>query len=166
MIINTKVSFKQYAKLLFALAYKKPLMKILVCVAGLLLGWIVCYHLNLLELPKPLIYQYLTLILISIVQPAFIFFMIWRNYQSSNYLREPLQMELTQEEIAITGESFYMEIYWKKMYKIVEEAHWFVIYQNNLSAIIIPKKGLHGNEMEDLKKILAGISEVPVSLKS
>jgi hypothetical protein len=80
-------------------------------------------------------------------------------------LRETLEMELTQKEIKITGESFYMEILWDRMFKIVEEPNWFLIYQNNLSAIIIPKKDMQNGEINSFRKMLRGIKNVPVDLQ-
>jgi len=165
MKIKTKVSFKEYVKLLYSLAYRKPIMRLLIGVSVLTLLWIVLFYLHIFDLPKPIIYQYITLLLIAVVQPIVIYSTIWQNYHSSNHLRETLEMELTEEEIKITGESFYMEILWQKMFKIVEEPHWFLIYQNNLSAILIPKKELSSSEITDFKKILKQVPNVPVQLK-
>jgi hypothetical protein len=140
-------------------------MKVLISLAFLILLWIIFYYLNLFNLPKPIIYQYITLILIVVVQPTVIYITICRNYKSSNHLRETLEMELTQKEIKITGESFYMEILWDRMFKIVEEPNWFLIYQNNLSAIIIPKKDMQNGEINSFRKMLQGVKNVPVDLQ-
>jgi hypothetical protein len=164
MKIKTKISFKQYRKLLFSIAYKKPLMKVILGIGCIMLIWILSYHLHFLELPKPQIYQYITLILISVVQPTVIYWTIKRNYDSSNHLREELEIELTRNEIKILGESFYTEITWKKIFKIDEKTNWFLIYQNNLSAIIIPKKDFRKPQLEEFKQIVKAITGVPVHL--
>jgi hypothetical protein len=163
--IKSQVSFKQYRKLLFSLAYKKPMMKALLCVAFAMVVWIVGYYLHLLPVPKPKIYQYITLVLITVVQPTMIYFTIKRNYYSSNQLGEPLEIQITQHEIKIWGESFYTEIAWKKIYKIDELTKWFLIYQNSLSAIIIPKSSFHGAQLREFKSMLREINNVPVHLK-
>lgn len=163
--IRSKISFKQYRKLLFSLAYKKHMMKLLLCVAFAMVVWIVSYYLHLLPVPEPKIYQYLTLVLITVVQPSVIYFTIKRNYYSSNHLGEPLEIQLTQHEIKMHGESFYTEIAWKKIFKIDELTNWFLIYQNSLSAIIIPKSSFHNTQLQEFKKILRGINNVPVHLK-
>ena len=146
MIIKTRVPFKEYRKLLFGLAYRKPIMIVLLSVAFLMLSWILSYYLHLLPLPEPGYYQFITLGLITIVQPVFIYSMIWRIYYSSNVLRETLEIELTPEEIRLTGESFYTRIAWEKMYRVSELKKWYLVYQNSLSAIIIPKRFFHDNE--------------------
>src|ERR1700712_2609148 len=105
MKIKSRVSFKEYRKLLFGLTYKKPMMKVIVCIALAMLVWISGYYLHFLPVPKPEIYQYITLIVITVVQPVVIYWTIKRNYDSSNHLRELLEIELTQDEIKIPRHS-------------------------------------------------------------
>lgn len=81
MTIKTKVNFKEYLKLLYTLAYEKTVLRLLVGVAMLILLWIIFYYLNIFSLPKPLIYQYVTLVLITLVQPISIYVTIRRNYK-------------------------------------------------------------------------------------
>lgn len=161
MVIQTKVTFREYAKLLYSLVYQKPMMRLLVSVAAVLLLWILLFHLNLFNLPTPTIYQYITLGLIALVQPIVVFFTIWRNYHSSNHLRETLKMEMTKSELKITGESFYLEVKWEKLFKIVRKRHYFLAYQNNLSAIIIPIKDMSAVEIAEFKEILDNLTRVP-----
>jgi hypothetical protein len=163
MTIKTKVTFKEYVKLLFGLAYQRPIMKLLVSVAVLLILWILFYHLNIINLPKPLIYQYITLALLVVVQPTVIYTTIRTVYYSSNQISEPLEMQILPEAIKIHGKSFYMEATWDKMFKIVEKQNWFLIYQNSLSAIIIPKKAMQDEEITSFKKILKEV-DCPVEL--
>jgi hypothetical protein len=163
--VKSKISFKQYRKLLFGLAYKKPMMKVLIGVAFSTLVWILGYYFHLLPVPKPQIYQYITLVLITVVQPTAIYFTIKRNYYSSNHLGEQMEIELTQTEIKVCGQSFLTEIEWKKIYKIEELTKWFLIYQNSLSTIIISKTAFHGTQLQQFKRILKGIKNVPVHLK-
>ncbi|MBD3583891.1 YcxB family protein [Flavobacterium selenitireducens] len=164
MKITTKVSFGEYARLLFSLTYQRPIMKVLVGIAILLLLWVACYYFGLLDLPEPLIYQFATLVLILVVQPIVIFTTIRKTYHSSNHISEILKMEILKDEIRIVGESFYMEVRWDKMFKIVEKPKWFLIYQNSLSAIIVPKKDLTSNEKETFIQTLKGLKNVPVEL--
>lgn len=160
MKLKVKVSIRQYLKILFSLAYTRPLMILLVCFAFLLVLWIALYHLEILNLPEPVIYQYITLLLIAVIQPSVIFITIIRNYYSSNHLRETLEMDLAENEIRIRGESFYMEILWPKIYKIVEKKKWFLIYQNNLSAILIPKKDLSREQIKQIQEILGSVKTI------
>jgi len=157
MKLKTNVSFRQYLKLLFGLAYEKPVLRLLLGLAGLVILWIVLHALDLFNLPEPQIYQYITLLLILIIQPLAIFYTIRRNYYSSNYLMETLQMELTKNDVKITGETFYMEILWSKVYRVDERTNWFMIYTNNLSAIIIPKNDLTEAKKTQVREIVKAV---------
>lgn len=72
---------------------------------------------------------------------------------------EPLEMEVTSQEIKIKGDSFYLEIKWHKVFKIVEKANWFLLYQNSLSAILIPKNVLSGDEVIRFRNILKKVND-------
>lgn len=165
MTIKTKISFKQYVKLLYGLTYKKPIMIVILCVAFAMMTWITAYYLNFLPVPKPTYYQYLTLILITAVQPLVIFWTVKRNYESSSHLKEKLEIEFTDKEIKITGDSFYTELTWAKTYKVVELKDWFMIYQNTLSAILIPKKSFLLNQNEEFKQMLISNPAIDLHLK-
>ena len=89
MTINTKISFKEYAKLLLKLAYRKPMMKVIVSVAALMLLWIITSYLDVLPLPKPTYYQYSTLFLIAVAQPLVIYSTIRKSYYSGSPLIQP-----------------------------------------------------------------------------
>jgi len=160
MKLKAKVTIRQYLKLLFSLAYSKPVMIFLICFALLLVLWITLFHLDILNLPEPVIYQYITLLLIAVIQPTVILTTIIRNYYSSNHLRETLDIDLSDDKIKIKGESFYMEILWTKIYKLSEKKNWFLIYQNNLSAILIPKKDLSTNQIKQIQEILGSVKTI------
>jgi hypothetical protein len=167
MKIKTSISFKEYAKLLFDLTYKRPMIRVIVGVALLMVAWITGYYSGILPVPKPTYYQYITLIIITVIQPLAIYSTIWKNYHSSSHLKESLEIEFTSKEIKIKGDSFYTELTWAKMYKVVELNRWFLIYQNNLSAVIVPKKSFHSvEEIEEFKRLLRSLHSIPLHLKS
>lgn len=163
MQIKSNVTFKEYLKLLYKLTYERPVMKLILAFAGIILLWIIFYYLNIFNLPEPIIYQYITLVLIIIVQPIVIYTTIRRNYFSSNYLMEPLEMEITSQEIKIKGDSFYLEIKWHKVFKIVEKGNWFLLYQNSLSAILIPKNVMSDDEVDKFRRILKKVDADVIS---
>lgn len=165
MTIKTKISFKEYCRLLFHLTYKRTILKVIVGVGLAMIIWILGYYLHILPVPKPEIYQYITLTLIAVAQPTAIYWIVKRNYDSSNHLGEQLEIDITQDEISIRGESFYTELGWNSIFKVEEEAKYFLIYQNTLSAIIISKKYLTKMETEEIKNIFNSISNVPVHFK-
>jgi len=166
MTIKTKISFEDYCRLLFTLTYKRTILKIIVGVGFAMIIWILGYYFHFLPVPKPKIYQYITLTLIAIVQPTAIYLLIKRNYNSNNHLAEQLEIKVTTNEINVRGKSFYTELVWKNIFKVDEETNYLLIYQNTLSAIIISKKDLTEKEMQELKRILKSIPNVPIHLRN
>lgn len=77
-------------------------------------------------------------------------------------MQEALEMEISQKEIKITGKSYYMEVKLENLFKIVEKAKWFLMYQNNLSAIIVSKKDMNSSDLKTIRKIITEIDNVPV----
>jgi hypothetical protein len=53
-----------------------------------------------------------------------------------------------------------MEILWTKIYKLAEKKNWFLIYQNNLSAILIPKKDLSTHQIKQIQEILGSVKTI------
>lgn len=166
MIINTEITFAEYRNLLFGLTYRKPLMKIVLGIALAMIVWISGYYLKFLPVPEPKIYQYITLGLITVVQPCAIYWTIKQNFQSSTHLGQETKIDLTEEKIKLHGECIYMEIEWKSIFKVVEIKSSFLVYQNSLSAIIIPKKDFPGLEHEELRNILLKIPGLAVHLRN
>jgi hypothetical protein len=165
LTIKMQLSFKEYAKLLLTLTYRKPVMILLITAVIILLVWIVCYHAGISHLPEPTIYQYFTLFLICLVQPIVIYSTIWKNYHSSNLLKEQLEITFTETQIKIRDESFYAEYDWQKIYRVYELKNWYLIYQNNLSAITIPKKAFEHNEWSFIS-LLKSIPNISINLKN
>ena len=50
------------------------------------------------------------------------------------------------------------------MYKIVEGKNGYLVYQNSLSNIIIPKRFFHDNEEAAFRKLLLAIPALPLHL--
>lgn len=139
-------------------------MKVILIVAVTLLLWIAGYHFHFLPVARPESYQYITLLFITVVQPCAIYWTIKRNFDSSTQLGEQLEIELTENEIKVHGETYYTEMRWESVFKIDERTNWLLIYQNNLSAIIIPKRDFTDAQQEELRQILTSIPKVPVHL--
>jgi hypothetical protein len=140
-------------------------MRVIIGVGCLMLLWIVGYYLHFLPVPEPQIYQYIAVTLIAIVQPLGIYLTIKRGYESSNHLGEKLEIETAEDKLSVKGQSFYTELLWNKLFKIVEERDHILIYENTLTAVIIDKTDLGEKELEEFKNILSSIPQVPVHLR-
>lgn len=164
MKINVFVSFRQYVKLIYRLTYGKVFMKVIVTAGLLIASWVIAYYSGF-KIPKPQYYHYITLTLIFIVQPGLIYFTIRRSYRSSSHLREKLEITFDPDIIKIKGESFYTELQWNKMYKITELHNWILIYQNTLSAILLPKESFTDNMLEEFKILVKNLQGPVIKIK-
>lgn len=164
MTIHTFISFKQYVKLIYRLTYGKPFMKIIVGAGLLIASWVIGWYAGI-NLPKPAYYHYVTLSLIFVAQPALIYMTIRRSYRSSNHLQEHLEIVFIADLIKIKGESFYMELNWNNMYKITELKKWFLIYQNTLSAILLPKESFKKNTPDEFRSLAKSFKGPVIKLK-
>jgi hypothetical protein len=159
------VGFREYVWLLYGVAYKKPMMWVILGVGLCMLTWVVGYRCGLSFLPEPQFYQCTTLGLIFLVQPTVIYLTIRRTYVSSNHLGETLEMTFDPELIRITGESFYTELAWARIFKVVELRKWYMIYQNTLSAVLVPKRAFNGKEEAAFRQVVRTVAGPKVHLK-
>jgi hypothetical protein len=139
-------------------------MKIIVCAGLLMASWIIAFYAGL-RVPKPAYYQYATLGLIFFARPSLIYLTIRRSYRSSSHLQEHLEIYFTSYLIKIKGESFYTELQWEKMYKVSELHNWFLIYQNTLSAILLPKESFTGKTQDEFKSLVKSLHGPILKLK-
>jgi hypothetical protein len=163
--IKTSITLREYLGLLLKLTYRKPVMIFILFVDVLVITWIILSHLDVEGIPEVTFFQYCTTILITIVQPIVICHTIMRNYQSSNHLQERIITEFTPEVIKIKGDSFYTELTWIKIYKVKELKNWYLIYQNNLSAILLCKSAFGEKGLQDFKHFLQQIPGLNLHLK-
>src|SRR4051812_32486938 len=105
MTIRNQISFNQYRRLLFRLIYRKPIMKVIIGVGVLMLTWIAGFYLHLLPIPEPEIFQFIALGLISVFQPAGIYWTVKRSYDSSSHLGVPLEMDITPAILKMKADS-------------------------------------------------------------
>lgn len=162
--IKTRISFEQYAALLFRLTYKKPALIVIVCVGLVMVSWVLGSAWGLSFLPEPQFFQYVTVALIFLVQPLFILSTIRRTYVSSDHLGEPLEMVFDAEHIRITGKSFYTERAWAKLFKVVELHEWYMIYHNSLSAVLVPKRSFKKAQAREFEELLRSVPGLDLRL--
>ena len=152
MKIETKLSFKEYLRLMFLLTYKKPFMVFLSGIGVIMFIGSLFYFLGIkVPVDKPPYFQLIFGFSIIALLPFSIYRSAKKNFSSSGRLQEKITYEFLEDAIRITGESFNSELTWEKIYKITELRNWILIYQNRLVANIIPKKSF-GNSLGEFKE--------------
>jgi hypothetical protein len=166
MTIKTTIDSKQYLKLMFMLAYKKPVLILLVLFDLLMITWVVGYYMKWISwLPEPEYPQYLSILLITFVQPAVIYFTIRKNYKTSIRLYGEVTITFSREKVITSGRLFYAEYLWCTAYKLVELKNWFLIYENNFAAILIDKKDLSPEDQQQFRELVKTIPHLHLKLR-
>lgn len=148
------------------LAYRKPVLILLVIFDVLMVAWVVSYFMEWLELPEPEYPQYMAIFLISIVQPVVILLTVRKNYKSSTRLNGEMKLTFTSEKLIVSGHLFYSEFSWHKAYKLVEHKNWFLIYENTLAAVLIHKDDLSKDEQQKFRALIKTIPDLDLRLRS
>ncbi|MDO6391882.1 YcxB family protein [Pontibacter sp. BT731] len=69
-----------------------------------------------------------------------------RVYKTTNAVHEPIAYTFSDAGVHLKGKTFESELNWSGLYKIVETKAYFVFYQNNVAANLVPKKSFDSKE--------------------
>ena len=164
MIIETKLDFKSYLKLMYSLTYRKPIM-IFITIVGLIMFLSSIFYFLDFNVPvdSPPYFQIVFGFFIIAFLPFSIYWSGKKNFSSHSRLQERIIYEFTDEKIKITGETFSSELDWTKTYKITELKDWILIYQNRQIANILMKESF-AEKISDFR-ILVKSKNVKAKLK-
>ncbi|MBF6641976.1 YcxB family protein [Flavobacterium sp. J49] len=165
MHIKTKIDAKKYLKLMFSLTYKKPLIILMHLIGVGMFIYSLLYFLGIIileEIPLiPLIFGFIMTFMI----PISLYKSFKKNFLSNKRIQETIEYEFTNEKMKIIGESFNSELELNKAHKIVELKNWFLIYQSEQVANLIPTENLNDNEVNILREIFKNQTSVKLELK-
>lgn len=149
MKIETRLDFKSYLKLMYTLAYRRPIVIFIFIflLVVLVMTIFIFSDINFLFGET----YYMPLILASyfiVILPISIYYNTRKIFSTYGLLKEKIIYEFTDEKICHTGETFHSEMDWTKIYKIEEMKHWILIYQSRQHANFISKESFGENLME------------------
>ncbi len=154
MRITTRLSFPEYRKFVFAATYKRPTV-----IVYSIIGFVIFVFGFLALIPGWEIFSsnvYMSFImglLLMGITPYFAFKTAKQHYDSNLRLQETIVYDVSDNGVIITGNSFSGEKSWDKVYKIQELKDWFMIYENNAIANLIPKSQMTTAEADELRSI-------------
>ena len=166
MSVTTKIDFKDYARLMFILSYRKG-WTIYITIIGIIMvvGTFLYYSKQLVQFNDSMvIFRFLFGLFIVILIPYSVYRAAKANYKSNKRLQERITYEFTNEGMQTIGESFNSQSNWIQTFKIEEIKSWFLIYQSKQIANFIPKKDLSDEQVESLRNLFRGITSTTVKL--
>lgn len=83
-------------------------------------------------------------------------YLIYRNWKSNPSIREPVNIEVTEEGIDFEGATFKSAIKWQIYTNFLESKNLFMLYQSNNLFNMIPKRAFSSNEQINQFRDLIG----------
>ena len=88
--------------------------------------------------------------------PGSVYFGARNRFNKNKKLQESMTYDFSTKKISVKGETFIMELDWKKLYEVKELGGWLLLYQNSKMANIIPVESF-GNQFEEFKNLVKSV---------
>lgn len=140
----TKITQKEYEKLMMVLFYRNPIF-IFFAFTGFLL--IIAFLLDIKPENTAKPYYYLLFaFFFLVVNPLVFLYSMKKQLKNNQEMMETIIYEVENNDVLkVTGESFDYQIKIENIYKVIEFKNWFLIYQDKKNLNIIPKKNMDEN---------------------
>lgn len=154
MRIESKLTIKDYQRIMFNLNGRKPMVIILFLIGFALIVTSLLYFIGFkIPFSEPPYFQLFLGLFIIILYPLFFILSVRKTFMTHLRLHERIIYEFNPDKITITGETFKSEMNWSKIYRIQELRNWILIYQNRLIANII-KKDTSGIDIKYFRELV------------
>lgn len=163
MIITTKLTFEEYLKLMYAVAYKNWRIRFFTFIGLLIItsSVAVLFSKQVQNFPYSSLLMGLGLVFFT---PVSLYFQLKKNYQANAALQQQVAYGFTKEGVELKGESFHSQFKWIHISKVVEQKGYFLLYQPNATVMIVAKKELSDSEINKCRTLLKGIPSLTTKL--
>lgn len=170
MKTTTKLTFKEYLRVVYLLTFKKRIYILIFAIFSLyfILG-VLHFAINLdtpiLKIDSPFQGIVLPFIVPSLLLLS-IYFSAKKFYDSNKRIQEQISYSFIENKMIIEGESFTSESLLTQAHKIIEYKRFFLFYQSSLTFNILSKEQMTKSEILNLRSILNKVSGIPIKLLS
>ena len=163
MIITTKLTFEEYLKLMYAVAYKNWRIRFFTFIGLLIItsSVTVLFSKQVQNFPYSSLLMGLGLVFFT---PVSLYFQLKKNYQTNTALQQQVAYGFTKEGVELKGESFHSQLKWIHISKVVEQKGYFLLYQPSSTVMIVAKKELSDLEIKNFKQLLRGVNTIELKL--
>ncbi|MFP5042171.1 hypothetical protein [Parasediminibacterium sp. JCM 36343] len=154
MIIQSKLTEKDYVKAIFALRYSQKTtfirIGLLIVCAMMYLG---IYILSPATEPFPwqVLFYFNIAFVVMLVLP---YFLSKKSFRTNKMLGETTKYEFTQDYLIIKGGSFSTQVGWGNILKVKQIKNWVFIWQSIQVFNVISKTDIWEEQISELKAIL------------
>lgn len=85
-----------------------------------------------------------------------------RTFGMMPHMQEQLQCGINEEELQLRGETFSSEFKWVGVQRIKETKNLFLVYNSNVSAVMLPKRAFSDQDVSLFRSIVAARPDLPV----
>ncbi len=163
MIITTKLTFEEYLKLMYAVAYKNWRIRFFTFIGLLIItsSVAVLFSKQVQNFPYSSLLMGLGLVFFT---PVSLYFQLKKNYQANAALQQGVTYTFTKEGVELKGESFNSQLKWIHISKVVEQKEYFLLYPPSSTVMIVAKKELSDLEIKNFKQLLRGVNTIKLKL--
>jgi hypothetical protein len=155
MIIESKLSEKDFINLSFVLSYGTISMRI---ITGLFFLLFLFGLISVIFFPVSPVNsggeQVLLYAAFLFIRPIMTYFTAKKNYKANQRSSELIVYNFDTDYLSIKGESFNSEFSWDKINKVTQTKNWVFIWQTKAFANAIPKHDIWEEQIDELKEIL------------
>lgn len=163
MTITTKLTFEEYLKVMYAIAYKNWRIRFFTFIGLLIItsSVAVLFSKQVQKFPYSSLLMGLGLVFFT---PVSLYFQLKKNYQANAALQQEATYTFTKEGVELKGKSFHSQLKWVNISKVVEQKGYFLLYQPNAIIMIVAKKELSDLEIKNFKQLLRGVNTIELKL--
>ncbi|MDQ1161244.1 hypothetical protein QE422_001612 [Chryseobacterium sp. SORGH_AS 447] len=168
MKIKYKISQKEYIRLMYFLAYRKPIV-----IVTLLLGFYMIYldikiiisgQLNLIPISS-ILFNIFILLGTFILYPLWYYYKFRKDYQTNKVISSETTSLFKDDIIQDVAESFTVELAWNNIYKIEELKNWFLFYHSKSTYGFCPKRAMTKDQVSELRNMIK-INHIKAKLRN
>lgn len=153
--IESKISLKDYTRLLYLLTYRKPVIIMISLLGLLLVVFSVLYFLGEFSaFDKPPYLALLTGLFVLIIFPLSISLSAKRNFRSEPFLREKILYTFCPDQITIRGDTFSQIIAWDRIYRFRRLGKWFLFYRDKYRLNFMFRNSLSQEQRDRFVKLI------------
>lgn len=149
--ITARLSKSDFVKASLLLAYRKPtyiistLLVLIVLIIDVTLSMLTRGGITPAIIP---------LVVILLVLPTLVAFSAVRLYRSNELYKDTFRYDFTADYFLITTSKSEGKLSLSALPKVVKAGGWLFVYQNTVSANVIPLRAFSGEQLQQLKSLL------------
>lgn len=153
--LNGIIGYKEYRNLVLGLTYKKSYY---VFILGILCLFFLSFIQNMSQDFSQISGSLIMVPIVFILLPSLTLIQINKSYKTNKFLNEPLEFQITNNYLQITGQSFNTLLYWNHFHKMKETEKFWLFFPENYTMILLKKEMFSPNELKLFNEFVSSLN--------